>query len=88
MTSSTSFITVNRIADLVIGGMGLKGVKRTHTPGRVGWKGDVPIIRLRNTRVSKLGWRAKYTSEQAVKATIAALVDDPRLAAPAAAAAG
>jgi UDP-glucose 4-epimerase len=84
--SSTSFITVNRIADLVIDGLGLKKVKRTHTPGKVGWKGDVPIIRLRNARMAKLGWRARYTSEQAVKATIAALAGDPRLS-PAAAAA-
>jgi UDP-glucose 4-epimerase len=77
--SSTSFITVNRIADLVIRGMGLKKVKRVHTPGKIGWKGDVPIIRLRNARLARLGWRAKHNSVQAVQATIAALLDDPRL---------
>ena len=77
--SSTSFITVNGIADLVIQGMGLSKVKRTHTAGKIGWKGDVPVIRLRNTRIAKLGWRAKYTSAAAVKATIAALLKDPRL---------
>ena len=37
--SSSSFITVNEIADLVIAGMGLKKVKRTHTAGKIGWKG-------------------------------------------------
>jgi UDP-glucose 4-epimerase len=77
--SSNSFITVNKIADLVIRGMGLRNVKRTHTPGKIGWKGDVPVIRLRNTRVAKLGWRAKYDSKRAVEATIAALIQDPRL---------
>jgi len=77
--SSNSFITVNQIADLVIRGMGLKNVKRTHTPGRVGWKGDVPIIRLRNARIAKLGWRSHHTSAQAVKATIASLLNDRRL---------
>ncbi len=77
--SSTSFITVNGIADLVIQGMGLSKVKRTHTAGKIGWKGDVPVIRLRNTRIAKLGWRAKYTSAAAVKATVAALLADPRL---------
>ena len=30
-------------------------------------------------RIAKLGWRAKYTSAAAVKATIAALLKDPRL---------
>jgi UDP-glucose 4-epimerase len=78
--SSNSFITVNRIADFVIRGMGLKNVTRTHTPGKVGWKGDVPIVRLRNARLARLGWRAKYDSAQAVRATIAALLTDPRLA--------
>jgi UDP-glucose 4-epimerase len=77
--SSNSFITVNAIADLVIRTMGLKKVKRTHTPGKVGWKGDVPIMRLRNTRIAKLGWRANYNSAQAVKATIESLLDDPRI---------
>jgi UDP-glucose 4-epimerase len=76
--SSRSFISVNRIADLVIRGMKLKGVERTHTPGKVGWKGDVPIIRLTNTRLDKLGWKPKYDSARAVSATIAALLADPR----------
>jgi UDP-glucose 4-epimerase len=79
--SSTSFITVNGIADLVIRAMGLPRVKRTHTPGKVGWKGDVPIIRLRNTRLAKLGWRAKHSSAQAVQATVTALLADPRFGA-------
>src|SRR5450432_2305306 len=76
--SSTSFINVNQIADLVIRAMDLKKVKRTHTPGKIGWKGDVPVIRLRNAQIAKLGWRSHYTSAQAVKATISALLTDPR----------
>jgi UDP-glucose 4-epimerase len=76
--SSRSFITVNRIADLVIRGMELGPVKRTHTPGKVGWKGDVPIIRLTNTRLDKLGWKPKYDSAAAVSATVEALLVDPR----------
>ncbi len=76
--SSRSFISVNRIADLVISGMGLGPVKRTHTPGKVGWKGDVPVIRLTGTRLTKLGWKPKYDSAQAVTATVKALLGDPR----------
>jgi UDP-glucose 4-epimerase len=78
--SSNSFITVNRIADLVIRGMKLKGVRQTHTPGKIGWKGDVPVVRLKNARLAKLGWKAKYDSARAVSATIAALLADPRFA--------
>jgi UDP-glucose 4-epimerase len=76
--SSKSFVTVNRIADLVISGMKLEGVRRKHTPGKVGWKGDVPIIRLTSTRLAKLGWKPKYDSERAVSATVKALLADPR----------
>jgi UDP-glucose 4-epimerase len=76
--SSRSFISVNRIADLVIRGMGLGPVKRSHTPGKVGWKGDVPVIRLTSSRLTKLGWKPKYTSAGAVSATVAALLADPR----------
>ena len=72
-------LNVNQIADLVIRAMALKNVERSHTPGKIGWKGDVPVIRLRNARIAKLGWRSHYTSAQAVKATIAALLSDPRL---------
>jgi UDP-glucose 4-epimerase len=78
--SSNSFITVNRIADLVIRGMKLKGVRRVHTPGKVGWKGDVPVVRLKNARLAKLGWKPKYDSARAVSATITALLADPRFA--------
>ena len=58
--------------------MGLKNVKRAHTAGKIGWLGDVPVIRLRNNAISRLGWRPKYNSAQAVQATITALLADPR----------
>jgi UDP-glucose 4-epimerase len=77
--SSNSSITVNQIADLVIRGMGLKKVKREWTGGKVGWIGDVAVIRLRNTRIKKLGWRPNYNSAEAVRSTVEALVNDPRL---------
>ena len=51
---------------------------RTHTRGKVGWKGDVAVVRLHNTRMARLGWRARYNSAQAVRATVAALTTDPR----------
>lgn len=76
--SSNSFISVNAIADVVIQEMGLKGVKRIHTPGKIGWKGDVAVIRLHNQQIKRLGWKSHYTSRQAVQATVQALLTDPR----------
>jgi UDP-glucose 4-epimerase len=77
--SSNSFITVNQIADEVVRMMKLKCVKFERTGGKIGWKGDVAVVRLRNTRLQKLGWRAKYNSQQAVRATVQALLSDSRL---------
>src|SRR5438105_33455 len=48
--SSNSFITVNQIADEVLSMMRLKGVAITRTGGKIGWKGDVAVVRLNNTQ--------------------------------------
>ena len=77
--SSNSFVTVNQIADEVVKAMGLKGVRFRRTGGKIGWRGDVAVVRLRNTRLHRLGWRAKYNSREAVRATIEALLKDPRI---------
>ena len=77
--SSNSFITVNQIAEEVVKGMKLKDVKFERTGGKIGWKGDVAVVRLHNTRLHTLGWRARYNSRRAVRATIQALLNDPRL---------
>ena len=76
--SSNSYITVNAIARIVLSEMGLKKVEITHTPGKIGWKGDVAIVRLHNRKLAKLGWRAKYDSAKAVRATVRALLEDAR----------
>jgi UDP-glucose 4-epimerase len=77
--SSDSFITVNSIADEIVSQMKIKPV-RQHSGGKIGWKGDVAIVRLHNTRLNKLGWHPRYTSRQAVQATISSLLTDPRIA--------
>jgi UDP-glucose 4-epimerase len=73
--SSNSFITVNEIARLVFAEMKLKGVKVEHTGGKVGWKGDVAIVRLHNKKLARLGWRAKYDSAKAVRASVRAMLE-------------
>jgi len=67
-------LTVDRIAELVIEAMGLPGVKLEYTGTEGGWPGDVPRFKLDVTRINRLGWKAKMTSEQAVNTAIEALV--------------
>lgn len=73
--SSNSSITVNEISRLVIQQLNLKNVKTYYTGGRAGWPGDVPIIRIKNKKLNDLGWKPKYTSREAVKQTIADLIN-------------
>jgi UDP-glucose 4-epimerase len=40
------------------------------TGGKRGWKGDVPVMLLDASKLSNLGWKQKYTSEEAVKKAI------------------
>jgi UDP-glucose 4-epimerase len=79
-------LSVERIAGMVSAAMGLGCVTYEFTGGEGGWLGDVPRFRLDVTAINKLGWRARYNSEEAVAlaidATLAAtLVEAPRQAA-------
>lgn len=73
--SSDTFITVKEIANIVIKEMGLEKVRIVYTGGKRGWKGDVPIVRINNKKIEKLGWKSKYTSKEAVRKTIQVLIN-------------
>ncbi len=68
--ASKSFITVNEIATSVIRGMKLKNVKITHTKGRVGWPGDVPVVRIDSKKLRNIGWKENFSSPKAVERTV------------------
>jgi UDP-glucose 4-epimerase len=68
---SDDYIDVITIADIVINALGLSNVQLKfidNGDGR-GWKGDVKIMLLDTTRLKRLGWRAMYNSEEAVRVT-------------------
>ncbi len=67
--TSTDFLTVTEIARVIIKTMGLKNVNLKYTGGKVGWKGDVPIVRLNGDALIKLGWKRKFTTKTAVEKT-------------------
>ncbi len=62
--------SVTGIADILCEEMGLKGVKYRYTGGEGGWKGDVPRFRYCIDKIHKEGWKAEYTSDEAVRKTI------------------
>lgn len=68
--TSTDFITVTQIANIIIRMMGLLDVKLIYTGGNVGWKGDVPKVRLSQDLIKNLGWNPRYTTKSAVEQTV------------------
>ena len=64
------WLSVSRIAELVVGAMGLSGVEFAYTGTEAGWLGDIPRFRLDVAALDRLGWRVRHTSEQAVASAI------------------
>lgn len=62
--------SVTRIADIICEEMGLHDVSYNYTGGEGGWKGDVPRFMYCIDKIHSTGWRAKYTSDEAVRETV------------------
>jgi len=60
-------VTVKRIIDIIVEEAKLKDTKVKYTGGESGWKGDVPRFLLDTRKMVRLGWRAKHTSEEAIR---------------------
>ena len=70
------WISVTRIAEIVAEECGLEDVEFRFTGGKRGWKGDVPRIMLETAKMKRLGWKPKWSSEQAVRAATKLLVKE------------
>lgn len=64
------WLSVTRIAEMIISAMGLSGVELAYTGTEAGWPGDIPRFRLDVSALAALGWRVHHTSEQAVASAI------------------
>jgi len=58
---------VTRIAEIVVKEMELDDVKFKYTGGKRGWKGDIPFFQLDITKIKKIGWEPKLSSDETVK---------------------
>jgi UDP-glucose 4-epimerase len=63
-------LSVTSIAELVVEALGLAGVEFAFEATEAGWPGDVPRFRLDVSALARLGWRARHTSEEAVRVAI------------------
>jgi UDP-glucose 4-epimerase len=67
---------VTTIANFIVKQIGLENVKFRYTGGDRGWPGDVPQVRLNVRKASKLGWKAKLTSDEAVRKAIRDMLEE------------
>lgn len=70
--SVDSTTTVTRIAEIVAEEMGLEDVKFIYTGGTRGWVGDVPRFQYDISKISSLGWKAKRSSDEAIRIAVRA----------------
>lgn len=61
---------VTRIADIICEEMQLESVQYEFTGGEGGWKGDVPRFRYCLDKINSAGWKAFYSSDEAVRETV------------------
>jgi UDP-glucose 4-epimerase len=68
--------SAGQIAQFLLETMSLRDVELVYTGGQRGWPGDVPQVRLDCTKLRRLGWRAKLTSDEAVQRATEELVEE------------
>ncbi len=68
--------SVKTIVKIVLEEMGLKDVVVKYTGGKRGWPGDIHTVRLDSGKLQKLGWRPKYSSEEALRVAFHAIVNE------------
>jgi len=74
------YITVAEIAALAAECFGLESgaVELAYGGGNRGWKGDVPIVRVATDRIRSLGWRNRFNSREALRASMLSMLDDAK----------
>jgi UDP-glucose 4-epimerase len=67
-------ISATDIAKIVCEEMGLKNVNFLYSGGRCGWPGDVPRYQYDLRKIHALGWKARYSSSQAVRVAVRSML--------------
>lgn len=77
-------ITVREIVDIVLGELQIPSGQCAVSYGELdrGWKGDVPIVRLNCEKIRSLGWSNRYTSAEAMRRSVRAMLADIDCVAP------
>jgi UDP-glucose 4-epimerase len=78
--STLDAITVTEIAEEAVASLQLaKMPEFAYTGGARGWKGDVPVVRLRSDRIRALGWSSHRNSREAIRAAFESMMREQRV---------
>jgi UDP-glucose 4-epimerase len=68
---------VSAIARMLVAEMGLSNARFRYTGGERGWPGDVPQVRFDTSKMDGLGWKPRYSSDEAVRRAIKDILGKP-----------
>jgi UDP-glucose 4-epimerase len=78
--STLDAITVTEIADQAVACLELaQKPVYAYTGGTRGWKGDVPVVRLKSERIRALGWSSHRNSRDAIRAALESMMREERV---------
>lgn len=69
-------IRVSEIARILLKRRGFKGTVIRYTGGESGWLGDVPLMLLDTSKMRRLGWKARYSSREAIVKAVDYLLEE------------
>lgn len=77
--STKDNITVDRILNIILKIMKIKKIKKIYTGSKRGWKGDVPIVRINDSKFRRYyNWKNKFSSYEAIRKTIHFLINNKK----------
>jgi UDP-glucose 4-epimerase len=68
--SAEGHTSVRYMAERTLLTMGLDTVPIEYSGGSRGWRGDVPVVRLDASKLAKVGWKPRFSSDEAVDRAI------------------
>jgi len=74
--TSRGVTTTGCVADIVVNALGLRDVEYLYTGGDRGWPGDVARVSLEPSKLGRLGWAARLTSDEAVNSAARELAEE------------
>jgi UDP-glucose 4-epimerase len=78
--STLDAITVTQIAEEAVACLELtQKPVFAYTGGARGWKGDVPVVRLKSDRIRALGWSSTRNSREAIRAALESMMQEERV---------